>query len=190
MRADPRLSRFAGAWAAGIVGCLLGGLVVGVSLDALACALAKSSRRDCADQMPLLHSVEQALVSVLVNGFPTSLLVSSVLLGVSVPGRYLTREQGIAFNALVGFVAGAALPTFFFMVLDKQWVVADIEYLGYLESALRGWCGEHGWLCQCLAILVVLFWLAYWTLLPALLAAGLMRVGRSLMRLFRRVIAG
>jgi len=105
-------------------------------------------------------------------------LVASVQLLLSLLGRYITRERGLVFDTLIGGCCGG-LFAMFFTSEAEGWRLR-------LDKALDAWCLERPLICWPMPVLYVLFWIVYWTLFPALLAAGLLRAGRGVGRCFTR----
>jgi hypothetical protein len=115
-----------------------------------------------------------------------ALLLFAVLL--PQPGRYLVRERGVLFDTLLGAC---------FSILFALWLAygastwrfdsPDHPFHALSPPAFDAWCLVHEVTCQALGVPMVLLFLSYLTLLPALLAEALMRVGRVLIRSFKRL---
>ncbi len=163
MTASRALLAFLQSWLAGLVGWWIGSLLARGILEYLVCELLRAGSYWCGmpDPSPLLASPLPALRMV-PEVMLTTAVVGSVQLLLSLPGRYCVRERGLMFNGLIGAGCGL-LSVLFFLYVAEGW------RLGGRES------GPDDLL---LLLFLPLFFLTFWTLFPALLAAGVMRVGR------------
>jgi glucan phosphoethanolaminetransferase (alkaline phosphatase superfamily) len=117
--------------------------------------------------------------SAFLTQLPISVAALSLLLLLSLPGRYLTRERGWVFDFALGACCGIQFVAF---AAYSMWVWQPGGWVDISEA----WCEGRLALCYALVVPYGLLWLAYWTLLPALLAAALIRAGRALMRCLGR----
>lgn len=173
------------AWVVGALGWWLAGVTTAVLLSHLVCDVLHSDTYGCrmGESSTLLASLVSSFARIFeFKQWPWNLAWILALISVSLllsqPGRYLVRERGVVFEALLGGCCGALYAICMVYVGQKEW-----------RRALSAWCEGHDLACDVLILPYLLFWLAYWTLLPALLAAGLMRAGRALMRCIGRARA-
>jgi len=167
-------------WGAGIVGWVIGASLISEIFRHLVCDVLHSGSYGCGEYSPAVAPPPVVLSTILWTML-IAVVVGSVQLLLAWPGRYFVRLRGLIFDVLIGICCGMLL-VMFFTYTAESW---RLEHWG---RALEAWCREHDMLMICYALSVpyVLFWVAYWTLLPALLAAGLMRVGRAVVSRFAR----